>query len=32
MKVLEAVDRGIPRKEVVSTSSISMPTLERYLR
>jgi transposase len=32
MKVLEAVDRGIPRKEVVRTFGISMPTLERYLR
>ena len=27
-----AVDRGIPRKEVVRTFGVSMPTLERYLR
>jgi transposase len=32
LKVLEAVDRGIPRKEVVRTFGISMPTIERYLR
>jgi transposase len=32
LKVLEAVDRGIPRKEVVRTFSVSMPTIERYLR
>jgi transposase len=32
LKVLDAVDRGIPRKEVVRTSGVSMPTLERYLR
>lgn len=32
LKVLEAVDRGIPRKEVVRTFGVSMPTLERYLR
>ena len=32
LKVLDAVDRGIPRKEVVSTFGVSMPTLERYLR
>jgi transposase len=32
LKVLEAIDRGIPRKEVVRTFGISMPTLERYLR
>ena len=32
LKVLEAIDRGIPRKEVVRTFGVSMPTLERYLR
>src|SRR5215217_1982873 len=31
LKVLAAVDHGIPRKEVVSTFGVSMPTLERYL-
>ena len=32
LKVVDAVDRGIPRKEVVRTFGISMPTLERYIR
>ena len=32
LKVLDAVDRGIPRKEVVKTFGVSMPTIERYLR
>ena len=32
LKVLAAVDRGIPRKEVVRTFGIAMPTLERYVR
>jgi transposase len=32
LKVLDAVDRGISRKEVVRTFGISMPTLERYIR
>jgi len=32
LKVLNALDRGIPRKEVVRTFGVSMPTLERYLR
>ena len=32
LKVLEAVDHGIPRKEVVRTFGVSMPTIERYLR
>jgi transposase len=32
LKVLDAVDRGIPRREVVRTFGVSMPTLERYLR
>jgi len=31
LKVLAAVDRGIPRKEVVRTFGVAMPTLERYL-
>ena len=31
LKVLAAVDRGIPRKEVVRTYGVSKPTLERYL-
>ncbi len=32
LKVLDAIDRGIPRREVVRTFGVSMPTLERYLR
>ena len=32
LKALDAVERGISRKEVVRTFGISMPTLERYLR
>jgi transposase len=32
LKVLDAVDRGVPRREVVRTFSVSMPTIERYLR
>jgi transposase len=32
LKVLDAVDRGIPRREVVRTFGVSMPTIERYLR
>ena len=32
LKVLDAVDRGIPRKEVVRTFGVSMPTRERYLK
>ena len=32
LKVLDAIDRGIPRREVVRTFGISMPTIERYLR
>jgi transposase len=31
LKVLAAVDRGIPRKEVVRAFGVSKPTLERYL-
>ena len=32
LKVLDAIDRGIPRTEVVKTFGVSMPTIERYLR
>lgn len=32
LKALEAVDRGISRREVIRNFGISMPTLERYLR
>lgn len=32
LKVLDAVDCGIPRKVVVRTFGVSMPTLESYLR
>ena len=32
LKVLDAVDRGIPRREVARTFGVSTPTLERYLR
>ena len=32
LKVLDAVDRGIPRREVVRIFGVSMPTLERCLR
>ena len=32
LKVLDAVDRGIPRTEVVETFGVSMPTVERYVR
>jgi transposase len=32
LKVLDAIDRGIPRREVVRIFGVSMPTLERYLR
>ncbi len=31
LKVLAAVDLGMPRKEVVRIYGVSMPTLERYL-
>ena len=31
LKVLAAVDLGMPRKEVVRTFGVSMPTLKRYL-
>ena len=29
LKVLDAIDRGIPRTEVVKTFGVSMPTLQR---
>ena len=32
LRVLAAVDRGMPRKEVVSTFGISIATIGRYLR
>jgi len=32
LKVLEAVDRGIPRKEVVRVLGVSIATIERYVR
>ena len=31
LKVLDAIDRGIPRTEVVRTFGVSMPTIERYI-
>jgi transposase len=31
LKVLAAVDRGVPRKEVARSYGIAMPTLVRYL-
>src|SRR5215213_3482146 len=32
LQVLDAVDCGIPRKEVIRTFGVSMPTIDRYLR
>jgi transposase len=32
VRAVDAVDRGIPRKEVVNTFSISLTTLKRWLR
>ena len=32
LKVLAAVDRGMPRKEVARVFSVSEPTIRRYLR
>jgi transposase len=32
LRALDAVDRGIPRKDVVDTFSISLTTLKRWLR
>jgi transposase len=31
-RVLAAVDRGMPRKEIVRTLGVSEPTIRRYLR
>ena len=32
LRVLAAVDRGVPREEVVKTFSVSMPSIKRWLR
>ena len=32
LRVLGAVDRGVPREEVAKTFSVSMPTIERWLK
>ncbi len=32
MRVLTAVDRGMPREEIVRVLSVSAPTIRRYLR
>ncbi len=32
VRAVEAVERGIPRKDVVETFSISLTTLKRWLR
>ena len=32
LQVLDAVDCGIPRKEVIRTFGVSIPTIDRYLR
>ncbi len=32
MRVLAAVDRGVPREEVAKTFSVSMPTIKRWLK
>jgi transposase len=32
LRVLAAVDSGIPREEVAKTFSVSMPTIKRWLR
>src|SRR5687767_3917861 len=32
LKVLEAVDRGMPRKEVAQIFGVSMPTIKRWLK
>ena len=32
LRVLAAVDRGMPRKEVAETFGVSLPTIKRYLR
>jgi transposase len=32
LKVLKAVDRGMPRKEVAEVFGVSMPTIKRWLK
>ena len=32
MRVLAAVDRGVPREEIAKTFSVSMPTIKRWLK
>jgi transposase len=32
LKILEALDRGIPRRETVRTFGVSIATIERYVR
>jgi transposase len=32
LKVLEAIDRGMPRTEVAQIFSVSMPTIKRWLK
>ncbi len=32
LKILEALDRGIPRREAVRTFGVSIATIERYVR
>ncbi len=32
VKVVDAVDRGIPRKEITRIFGVSLPTIERYIR
>src|ERR687886_2743565 len=32
VRVLAAVDRGVPREEVTKTFSVSMPTIKRWLK
>src|SRR3712207_3386556 len=32
LRVLSAVDRGVPREEVAKTFSVSMPTIKRWLK
>src|SRR3954464_1600360 len=32
LRVLAAVDRGLPREEVAKTFSVSMPTIKRWLK
>ncbi len=32
IRVLAAVDRGVPREEVAKTFSVSVPTIKRWLK